>query len=83
MIRTAALAVFLAALLSGCGGRLACENPDRYAGSLSIPPVQVPEDPTPPDETQSLAIPPAPERDVSASPGQCLESPPSYFEERA
>jgi hypothetical protein len=88
MNRIAILGLLVASLLAaGCAGsgRMSCESSARYASSGSIPPVRVPEDLSPPDESQSLRIPPEPDRDSAASlpPGQCLESPPSYFDERA
>ena len=75
------IALAAASLVTGCGATR-CEKPDRYAGSGELPPVQVPDDLTPPDESRSLRIPQASARDrrkVSRR-GPCLESPPDYFE---
>ena len=71
----------VAALTTACGAAR-CEKPERYAGSGELPPVRVPDDLTPPDESRSLRIPPAPPdepRKVTRR-GPCLESPPDYFE---
>ena len=71
----------LAMLTAACGATR-CEKPDRYAGSGELPPVQVPDDLTPPDESRSLRIPPVSdqERREIRRRGPCLESPPDYFE---
>jgi uncharacterized lipoprotein len=71
------------ALLAGCShdNELKCDDATRYATSVSIPPIRVPDDLTVPDETDSLLVP---DPNVSAEPlppTQCLETPPSYYEQ--
>ena len=75
-------AVLVAASLGAACGGTHCEKPARYAGSGELPPVQVPDDLTPPDESRSLRIPQATTAEVRNVPrkGPCLESPPDYFE---
>ncbi len=74
----------VSALLSGCFGRFsvaACEPSDRYENSYDAGPVQVPDDLTPPDESRALKIPGVPpETETIERRGDCLESPPEYFE---
>jgi len=71
----------------GCGrlglGGLKCEDPEVYANSREIAPVQVPSDLTLPNETGSLEIPPElDEKEIIQMRGPCLESPPEFFEDR-
>jgi len=65
---------------------LRCVDQERYLGSEEEAPVQIPDDLTPPDESQSLRIP-APLEEGAAeqlqSTGACLESPPEFFDEGA
>ena len=71
-------------LFSGCGvlDINSCEKPDRYQNSSEVAPVRVPEGLTPPDESRALQIPDAPAETESVSKrGDCLESPPEYFED--
>jgi uncharacterized lipoprotein len=74
----------VALLLSACGGRRAnvCEPGPRFAEGGSVPPITVPEGLTPPDQSQSLVIPPAPDRVVELNQAgrACLERPPNFFE---
>lgn len=79
------MCVAIAASVSGCGRAfgLRCEDPERYANSSEVPPIQIPDDLDPPDETASLripAVPPADEIEQLQSRGPCLESPPDFFE---
>ena len=76
------MTLLLAVLLMSACGATRCEKPDRYAGSNELPPVQVPDDLTPPDESRSLRIPQVSEEERRAVSrrGPCLESPPDYFE---
>ena len=70
--------------LGGCSGGmgLRCEDPTRYTGSGESPPVRIPDDLSPPDESQALRIPAPLEGDVEQvrSSGPCLESPPDFYE---
>jgi len=70
--------------LSGCGRdhTLACEATERYAGASSAPPVRIPDDLSPPDESESLRLPP--DAGPTAAPSRpCLESPPGFYAEGA
>jgi hypothetical protein len=52
----------------------------RYTTARSAPPVQIPDDLSPPDENDAIRLPP----DVgssTAAPSGCLENPPSFFGE--
>jgi hypothetical protein len=71
--------------LCGCGRDrtlAACEATERYATATSAPPVQIPDDLSPPDETDSLRLP-AVEGGASAVPRPCLETPPGFYAEGA
>jgi hypothetical protein len=61
---------------------LACEPTERYISATSSPPVQIPDDLSPPDESESLRLPP---EGGAASPrsGSCLETPPGFYAEGA
>ncbi|MGI9260155.1 MAG: hypothetical protein ACR2QQ_15085 [Gammaproteobacteria bacterium] len=79
------LCVAIAASVTGCGRAfgLRCEDPERYTNSGEVPPIQIPDDLDPPDETASLRIPadpPEDELEELESRGPCLESPPDFFE---
>jgi uncharacterized lipoprotein len=78
------LLVAVVPLMQGCFGRFsvaACEQADRYENALDAAPVQVPDDLTPPDESRALKIPSLPpEIETVEKRGDCLESPPEYFE---
>ncbi len=82
-----ALAV-VACALSGCGRdhTVACEATERYSTAVSAPPVRIPDDLSPPDETNSLRLPaeagPAP-APAAALTRPCLESPPGFYAEGA
>jgi hypothetical protein len=73
-----------ASALTGCFGRFsvaACEQPDRYQSAPEAGPVLVPDGLTPPDESRALQIPDvAPDPQSVEKRGDCLESPPEYFE---
>lgn len=86
MLVTRALLIGVLAIwwLGGCsdGVGLRCENPARYTGSGEIPPVRIPDDLSPPDQSQSLRIPAPIEGNYEQvdSRGPCLESPPDFYE---
>ncbi|MFL2547476.1 MAG: hypothetical protein ACJ0SL_09010 [Candidatus Rariloculaceae bacterium] len=77
------LVVLLAASLSSCASRFAatCVDPERYTDNGQMSPIRIPDDLSPPDESNSLQIPPAIEGEVEQleSRGNCLESPPDYY----
>jgi hypothetical protein len=61
---------------------LACEPTERYISATSSPPVQIPDDLSPPDESESLKLPP---EGGTAAPRSrpCLETPPGFYAEGA
>jgi uncharacterized lipoprotein len=77
----ALLLAILALGAAGCSGvgSVRCEDPSRYATSTSAPPVRIPDELSPPDESQALRIPP-PVEEGEAPPEGCLESPPPYVQ---
>jgi hypothetical protein len=73
-------------LLTGCfGGRgISCEDQQRYRGSVSAAPLRIPDDLSPPDDSQALVIPPGPYTALDTAPAasdRCLETPPRFFGE--
>ena len=66
-------------LLAGCSREptLNCEPVERYSTANSSPPMQIPDDLSPPDETGALRLPPGPGASVAPS-DRCLESPPPF-----
>lgn len=74
----------VSSVTAGCGrfSVAACEQPERYDSAIEAAPVQVPEGLTPPDESRALQIPGLPaETKTIKKRGECLESPPEYFED--
>jgi uncharacterized lipoprotein len=69
-------------LIVACSGEseLRCDDATRYATSVSVPPLRVPDDLTVPDESDSLLIPDPPPAEASVA-TECLETPPSYYEQ--
>ena len=62
---------------SNTGG---CEDTRRYAKAVSASPVQIPDDLTPPSETDALRLPPVVAN--NRAPTQpCLEDPPAFSEQ--
>jgi uncharacterized lipoprotein len=81
MARVLAFVCAAVAALSGCSGEdeLRCDDTSRYATSVSVPPLRVPDDLTVPDESDSLLIPDPAAAETVAT--ECLETPPSYYEQ--
>jgi|SRR5687767_6452136 len=80
LLRSVCLIVGLAAV-AGCSRQetVPCEPELRYATAQSAPPVQIPDDLSPPNEADALRLPPP---SVAGSPtvaGECLEAPPGFF----
>jgi len=69
-----------AAGLSGCSKEhsLHCEPTGRYALAASTPPVRVPDDLTPPDESDALQLPSPDAGRAASGEKPCLESPPTF-----
>ncbi|HET8698946.1 MAG TPA: hypothetical protein VFO94_15785 [Gammaproteobacteria bacterium] len=83
MAALARLAAVLAAaaVLGGCARdhTLRCEPSERYARAGSTAPVRVPDDLTPPDETDALQLPSAPSAPAAdGAEKACLETPPTF-----
>jgi hypothetical protein len=57
---------------------VACEPTGRYATATSAAPVRIPDDLNPPDETDSLRLPPETGSAVART-KPCLESPPGFY----
>jgi hypothetical protein len=74
------LTVGLAAILGCSRDEVArCEPPDRYATARSVAPVQIPDDLSPPDETDALRLPPVVPSPAEPPSAGCLETPPPFF----
>ena len=58
-----------------------CEPDARYSTARSARPVQIPDDLSPPDESDALRLPPDSSAGGTVTAGDCLESPPSFFGE--
>jgi hypothetical protein len=69
------------ALVSACSRQQTerCEPNTRYTTARSVPPVQIPDDLSPPSETDALRLPADPGAGSAQRDGECLESPPSFF----
>jgi hypothetical protein len=86
MIRSgsALTAAVLICVLGGCGreNTVACDATDRYAAASSAPPVRIPDDLSPPDESESLRLPP--DTGATTTPTRpCLQTPPGFYAEGA
>jgi uncharacterized lipoprotein len=76
--------VFLALLGAACSGErtLSCVDTERYESSVTRAPIRVPDDLTPPDESDGLVIPQVSTTELSdAAPQGCLEAPPGFYEQ--
>ena len=69
------------AAVAGCSRQetTACEPEVRYSTARSAPPVQIPDDLSPPDEGDAIRLPPDVSAATSTTAGECLEAPPSFF----
>lgn len=56
-----------------------CEPSDRYTTARSVAPVQIPDDLSPPDETDALRLPPVVPTPTEVATEACLEVPPAFF----
>jgi hypothetical protein len=75
--------IFGFAAITGCSRQptTPCEPDARYSTARSVPPVQIPDDLSPPNENDALRLPPVAVAPGSATAGECLEAPPSFFGE--
>jgi hypothetical protein len=78
--RTWCVIVGLAAV-AGCSRQetLPCQPEARYSTARSAQPVQIPDDLSPPNETDAIRLPPDASAVASITAGECLEAPPSFF----
>ncbi|HWN39328.1 MAG TPA: hypothetical protein VNP02_12575 [Gammaproteobacteria bacterium] len=68
------------AAIAGCsrGETLPCQPEARYSTARSAPPVQIPDDLSPPDESDAIRLPAEAAPAVSITAGECLETPPPF-----
>ncbi len=68
--------------LAGChrSNTGSCEDTRRYTKAASASPVQIPDDLTPPSETDALRLPPVVANNRAPS-QPCLEDPPAFSEQ--
>jgi len=85
MRSTRALCVIVGlAAVTGCSRQQTapCEPEARYSTARSAAPVQIPDDLSPPDESDAIRLPAADLAPVgSITAGDCVEKPPSFFGE--
>ena len=69
------------AAVAGCSRQqtLPCEPDARYATARSALPVQIPDDLSPPNESDALRLPPDVGSSEVITAGECLEAPPPFF----
>lgn len=81
-LRTSCAIVGLAAI-AGCSRQQTgpCDPDARYSTARSSQPVQIPDDLSPPNESDALRLPPDLTGAASITAGECLEAPPSFFGE--
>src|SRR4051794_14244930 len=79
---SAALIVFSELCACSHGSAIACEPTSRYAAAATIGPVRIPDDLNPPDETDSLRLPPDTGRSAQSN-KPCLETPPGFYADGA
>ena len=75
--------VVCVATIAGCSRQqtTTCDTDARYSAARSAPPVQIPDDLSPPNESDALRLPPDPGVSGTPTSGPCLQSPPSFFGE--
>ena len=82
-MRYRALCCFVVGLvtIAGCSRQetVSCNSDLRYSTARSAPPVQIPDDLSPPNESDALRLPPDAVASASPATGPCLQSPPSFF----
>ncbi|HSC14968.1 MAG TPA: hypothetical protein VLI71_07615 [Gammaproteobacteria bacterium] len=78
--RTWCVVVGLAAI-TGCSRQqpAPCEPEARYSTARSAQPVQIPDDLSPPDESDAIRLPTDVAPVASITAGECLEAPPPFF----
>lgn len=81
MSRPAALCWLLGlGVLAGCSREqtIDCEPTERYSTARSVSPVQIPDDLSPPDESDALRLPPIAGTAAGDASRGCLEEPPPF-----
>jgi hypothetical protein len=68
------------AAIAGCSRQetLPCQPELRYATARSAQPVQIPDDLSPPNESDAIRLPPVTSPAGSITAGECLEEPPPF-----
>jgi len=71
------------AAIAGCSRHqtLPCEPEARYSTARSVAPVRIPDDLSPPDESNAIRLPTDVVPVGSITAGDCTEKPPSFFGE--
>jgi len=74
-------AIVALAAVTGCsrGESVACVTDPRYSGARSSQPVQIPDDLSPPSESDAIRLPPDTGAVASLAAGECIEEPPPFF----
>jgi len=74
-----AAALIAVCALAGCSRDKVrpCDSDGRYIGAQSVPPVRIPDDLSPPNESDALRVPPE-STAANRSPTSCLETPPAF-----
>lgn len=69
------------AAVAGCSRQQIgpCDPEARYSTARSAQPVQIPDDLSPPNESDALRLPPDLTGAALTTAGECLEEPPSFF----
>lgn len=69
------------AAVTGCSRQQTapCEPEARYSSARSAQPVQIPDDLSPPDESDAIRLPADVAPVASITAGECLETPPPFF----
>jgi hypothetical protein len=79
---SAALVIFSGLCACSHSKGVVCEPTSRYAAAATDGPVRIPDDLNPPDETDSLRLPPDSGRAAQLS-KPCLETPPGFYADGA
>jgi uncharacterized lipoprotein len=76
----ASCSIVVVAAITGCsrGETLPCQPEARYSTARSAPPVQIPDDLSPPDESDAIRLPADPTAAGAIKAGDCLETPPPF-----
>jgi len=71
------------AAVTGCSRQQTgpCDPEARYSTARSVAPVQIPDDLSPPDESDAIRLPTDLTPVASITAGECVEKPPSFFGE--